>query len=59
MTSVRVENIELDSGPRNRSLNVAQTTAIERPKNAANAPEGAATRPSDAGNTFDAACCPR
>jgi len=38
MTSARVENLELDTGQRDWSVNVAPTTAIERPKTAAHAP---------------------
>jgi len=56
MTSAHVENIELDIGQRDRSVNLAPTTAIERPKNAANAPAGADTRPIEPGKSLDAAC---
>jgi hypothetical protein len=38
MTSAPVENLELDTGQRDRSVNVVPTTAIERPRNAANTP---------------------
>jgi prepilin-type N-terminal cleavage/methylation domain-containing protein/prepilin-type processing-associated H-X9-DG protein len=56
MTTAHVENIELDSGQRDRSINLAPTIAIERPKTAANAPEGATTRAIEAGKTLNAAC---
>jgi hypothetical protein len=56
MTSARMENLELDTGQHDRSVNIAPMTAIEQPKNAANAPGGAATRPIEAEKTLDAAC---